>query len=135
MTKIHLPPHGLVRRIASYVVCPHACRCVSINCITSIIIPAKWGMWLGGEFFVGKIICSQTTDQRTILVADLKTTRKKSELFAFNNSKIKGLICSDRYASIRCNIEIKHRHMFMLIFFFSKCFSISTYAFTMTIFF
>lgn len=52
-------------------------------------------MWLGGEFFVGKIICSQTTDQRTILVADLKTTRKKSELFAFNNSKIKGLICSD----------------------------------------
>lgn len=51
-------------------------------------------MWLGGEFFVGKIICSQTTDQRTILVADLKTTRKKSELFAFNNSKI-GLICSD----------------------------------------
>lgn len=39
-TKIHLPPHGFVRRAVSYLFRPHTRRCVSVNCVTSVVVRA-----------------------------------------------------------------------------------------------
>lgn len=37
-TKIHFPPHRLVRRACSYHLCSRARLCVSINCVISVVL-------------------------------------------------------------------------------------------------
>lgn len=55
-TKVHFPPNCFAGRSWSYRICSHTRRCISINCVTSVITDACRGVWLGCNFVVGYIV-------------------------------------------------------------------------------
>ena len=55
-TKIHLPPHGLVRTVSTHLPCPHTCRCNSVYGVTCVVNKSKGCLGLRGVLIVWQVI-------------------------------------------------------------------------------